>query len=72
MKENKLIISKLNYNNIKDGWVLPLIMAGIGITSALAGGVDSILDTIKYVSYKNSILEEKHTDNIRRGQFSKH
>lgn len=56
-QDKKGVRLELNYDQIKKGGFIPLIIAGIGAASALAGGASAIV---------NSVVEAKHKKAMER------
>lgn len=63
-RENKGCRLELKFEQIKQGGFLPLLFAGIGAASALAGGVSSIANTI--IDRKHKIAVEKEQERHNR------
>lgn len=62
-KENKGSRLELKFEQIKQGGFLPLLFAGIGAASALAGGVSAIANTIIERKHKKAAEKEQERHN---------
>ena len=63
-KEMKGVRLELKFDQIKQGGFLPLLFAGIGAASALAGGVSAVANTI--IDRKHKKVEEKEVERHNR------
>ena len=62
-KEKKGLRLQLKFEQIKQGGFLPLLFAGIGAASALAGGVSAIANTIIERNHEKAVEKEQERHN---------